>query len=212
MKIGILGAGQMGQTLARLALAGGHQVKFANHRGPESLAELVAELGPGASAGTPDELPGFGDLVILATRWDQTPTAVGGLGPLIGTVLVDTTNNRTGPNPEDMVDIGDRTSSEVVADLVPGARLVKAFNHQPIPELAHIGESTVDGPKALYIAGDDDGAKAVVAELIRSMGAEAVDIGGLRAGGLLQRAGGVLTGHGGYLSADRARAVLAGAG
>lgn len=136
MNIGILGAGRMGQTLARLLVDAGHRVRLANSRGPESLRPLIAELGPGAVAGTSEEIVAFADVVVLATRWEQTPAAVKGLGPWNGEVVIDTTNNRTGPRPEDLIDLGGRTSSEVVADLLPGARVVKAFNHQPISALA----------------------------------------------------------------------------
>src|SRR5512140_1273082 len=135
MIVGILGAGHMGKTLAKLFLAAGHEVVLANSRGPASLAPLVDELGSGARAGTPEEVVRSAAVVVIATRWDQTPAALRGLGSLAGKVVVDTTNNRSGPGPNDVFDVGDRTSSEVVAELVPGARVIKAFNHQPIPAL-----------------------------------------------------------------------------
>ncbi len=132
MNIGILGAGRMGQTLARLLVNAGHRVRLANSRDPESLGPLVAELGPSAAAGTPEEVVAFADVVVLATRWEQISAAVKGLGPWNGNVVIDTTNNRFGLGPADLLDVGGRTSSEVVAELLPGARVVKAFNHQPI--------------------------------------------------------------------------------
>ena len=81
MNVAILGAGRMGTALARLFVEAGHQVRLANSRGPDSLRALVAELGPRAWASRPDELVAWGDVVVLATRWNQTPDAVAGLGP-----------------------------------------------------------------------------------------------------------------------------------
>jgi predicted dinucleotide-binding enzyme len=208
MIIGMLGAGQMAQTLARVWLGAGHQILLANSRGPGSLAELIAELGPGATAVTPAELV-KADVIILATRWAQTPAAVAGVGSLAGKIVVDTTNNRIGPRPEDVLDLGGRTSSEVVADLVPGARLVKAFNHLPIPSLGTLRDAPE--PVALFVAGDDPAAKAAVGDLVRDLGALPVDTGSLVDGGRLQgTGGGPLAGHGRPLYAREAEAILAG--
>jgi predicted dinucleotide-binding enzyme len=207
MQIGILGAGRMGRMLARLLIQAGHTVQLSNSRGPESLADLIAELGPGASAATPAELLAANSVIILATRWDQTPAAVRGIGPWDGKVVIDTTNNRFGPNPADLYDLGGRTSSEVVAELVPGARLVKAFNHQPIPSLA---EMAAPGERrALCVAGDDPAAVQLVAGLIRDMGGEPIVTGGLVDGGRLQATGGgPLAGQGRLLSVAEANAIL----
>jgi predicted dinucleotide-binding enzyme len=205
MIIGFLGAGHMAQTLARAWLGAGHRVLLANSRGPDSLAGLVAELGPGATAVTPAGLADA-DVIVLATQWVQTPAAAAGLGRLDGKIVVDTTNNRVGPRPEDVVDLGGRTSSEVVAELVPGARLVKAFNHLPIPRLG-----TLHGyaePLALFVAGDDPEAKAAVAQLVRDLGGVPVDTGGLVEGGRRTGPGGVLTGHGHPLTGAEAEAIL----
>ncbi len=207
MIIGMLGAGHMAQTLARAWLPAGHQILLANSRGPGSLAELVADLGPGARAVTPAELVDA-DVLILATQWVQTPAAVAGVGPLAGRIVVDATNNRFGPGPTDLFDLGGRTSSEVVAELVPGARLVKAFNHLPIPYLGRLREQPE--PVALFVAGDDPEAKAVVGQLVRDLGALPVDTGGLVEGGRLQgTGGGPLAGHGRPLFAREAEAILA---
>lgn len=208
MIVGILGAGHMGQTLAKLFLAAGHEVVLANSRGPASLAALVAELGSGARAGTPEEVVRKGDVVIIATPWDQTPAALRGLGPFEGKVVVDTTNNRFGPGPKDVFDLGDRTSSEVVAELVPGARVVKAFNHQPIPALNELRTSGSSERPALFVAGDDAEAKKVIARLIRDIGGEPMDTGNLREGGKLQGTGGPLAGYGRLLSVSDAEDLL----
>lgn len=208
MKIGILGAGNMGTTLARAFLRAGHEVRLANSRGPASLAFLVNELGEGASAGTPEDLAAFADLLVIATRWDQTPAAAENLGDVKGKIVIDPTNNRVGPRPKDLIDLGGRTSSEVVADLLPGARLVKAFNHQPIPSLDHLRPPPSPDPFVLFIAGDDDGAKRVVAQLIRDMGGEPIDTGTLIEGSRLQGHGGPLTGHGRLLRLSEAKKLL----
>lgn len=211
LEIGILGAGRMGQTLARLLVKASYRVKLANSRGPDSLAEIVAELGTLASAGTPKEMVDSSDVVFLATRWEQTPLAVRELGPWNGKIVVDTTNNRFGPGAKDLYDLGDSTSSEVVVALVPGARLVKAFNHQPIPELESLGESPAGETerKALFIAGDDFDAKQVVAQIIRKIGGEPIDTGNLREGGRLQGTGAPLAGFGRLLNVQEAQGRLA---
>jgi predicted dinucleotide-binding enzyme len=232
MIIGFLGAGHMAQTLARVWLGAGHEVRLANSRGPATLTTLIGELGPGATAITPAELVDA-DVVVLATQWAQTPAALAALNgtasgtasgsasggsageagdgrsPLAGKIVVDTTNNRTGPGPEGLVDLGGRGSSEVVADLLPGARLVKAFNHLPIPSLGTLREHPE--PLALFYAGDDAEAKSVVAGLIRDLGGAPVDTGGLVDGGRLQgTGGGPLAGHGRPLTMAEAGEILAG--
>jgi predicted dinucleotide-binding enzyme len=105
-------------------------------------------------------------------------------------------------------DLGSNTSSEVVAALIPGALLVKAFNHAPIPALASLGPTPGD-QNALFMAGDDHSAKATVAALIADIGGEPIDTGTLRDGGRLQGTGGPLAGHGRLLTPDEARAILA---
>lgn len=208
-RIGILGAGRMGTALARLFADAGHELLLANSRSPETLGALVAELGPRAGAGTPAEVVAFGEVIVLATRWNQTPAAVAGIGPWEGKIVIDTTNNRFGPGPNDVHELGDRTSSEVVAALVPGARLVKAFNHQPITSLTEQLGRAGGSQNALFLAGDDVGAKAIVAGLIRDIGGEPFDTGSLREGGRLQASGGgPLAGHGRLLTPAEARRLL----
>jgi 8-hydroxy-5-deazaflavin:NADPH oxidoreductase len=208
MVVGLLGAGRMGTTLARLMVGAGHSVRLANSRGPSSLAGLVASLGPLADAVEARDVALGADVVILATRWEQIPAAIAAVVSWEGVVVVDTTNPRFGPGPDDVFDLGERSSSEVVADLVPGARVVKAFNHQPIPALAsELGTER----NALFLAGDDASAKAVVARLMRDIGGEPVDTGDLRSGGDLQASGGgPLAGHGRLLTVAEAAEILAG--
>jgi predicted dinucleotide-binding enzyme len=201
----------MGRTLARLLVDAGHEVRPANTRGPASLAELVASLGSRATAVEASDVARGADVVVLATRWEQTPAAVAVVPSWDGAVVVDTTNPRFGPGPDDVYDTGARTSSEVVAQLVPGARVVKAFNHQPIPSLGSELGARPSERNALFLAGDDPGAKALVADLMRSIGGEPIDTGDLRDGGRLQASGGgPLAGHGRLLTPAEAREILAG--
>ena len=210
MTIGFLGAGRMAQTLARLFLRAGHDVVLTNSRGPESLADVIANLGAGASAARASELASRAEVIVLAVPWAHVPDALHSLGDVTGRIIIDTTNNRTGPRPEDLVDLGGRGSSEVVASLVHGASVVKAFNHQPIPALATLAEP--GAPRALFIAGDDDAAKARVAQLIREIGGVPIDTGSLADGGRLQgTGGGPLAGHGRLLGEDEALVALAAA-
>ena len=209
--VGILGTGRMGQTLARLLVDPGHDVRAANSRGPASLRDLVADLGPRVAAVAARDVAAGADVVILATRWEQLEGAVAAVPSWDGVVVVDTTNPRFGPGPDDVYDLGERTSSEVVAALVPGARVVKAFNHQPIAALAAELGPEPSERNALFLAGDDADAKAVVARLMRSIGGAPVDTGTLRDGGALQASGGgPLAGHGRLLTVAEARAILAG--
>jgi 8-hydroxy-5-deazaflavin:NADPH oxidoreductase len=210
--VGILGgSGRMGRTLAGLLTGAGYEVRLANSRGSESMRDLVAELGPNARAVEAAAIADGADVVVLATRWEQLEAAVAPVPSWDGVIVIDTTNPRFGPGPDDVYDTGALSSSEVVAGLVPGARVVKAFNHQPIPALAaELGPEPTER-NALFLSGDDAGAKAGVAELMRAIGGAPIDLGGLRPGGLLQASGGgPLAGHGRLLTVAEAQAILAG--
>jgi predicted dinucleotide-binding enzyme len=117
--VGIIGVVNIGQALARIAQRAGREVVIANSRGPESLALVVAALGSGVSAGTVRDTTAAG-IVAIAVPWTNVPAAVTGL-QWHGQTVIDATNAWN-------VDLGGRTSSEIVADLIPGARLVKAAN------------------------------------------------------------------------------------
>ena len=119
-RVGIIGAGRLGQAMARTALRAGRSVVIANSRGPASLTSVVSALGAGASAGTVDQASAAG-IVVIAVPWDRVPEAVQGL-EWNGQVVIDATNDW------DARDLEDKTSSEIVADLAPGARVVKAAN------------------------------------------------------------------------------------
>jgi predicted dinucleotide-binding enzyme len=186
MKIGILGAGNIGAAAARLFIAAGHQVAVSNSRGPESLNELVRELGPQAHAMTIEEASRFGEVVLLAVPW-RTPEALPHPERLRGKIVIDAMN----PYRPDggFFDLGGSTSSEEVLKRIPGARLVKAFNTIYYVHLAGRGRKDLpaDERHTIYVAGDDVEAKKVVARLIEEIGFAAVDTGSLREGGRMQQ-------------------------
>jgi 8-hydroxy-5-deazaflavin:NADPH oxidoreductase len=188
MNIGILGAGNIGANLAKLFARAGHSVRIANSRGPASLAATVAELGDGVRAATASDAVAFGDVVVIAVPWAHKEDAVPDAGPYDDKIVVDAMN----PYTEDfeLEDLGSRTSSEITKTLVPGARLVKAFNTMHYRRLANDGRPK--GAKdrlAIFLAGDDKAAKATVAQLIDEIGFEPIDTGSLAEGGRKQQPG-----------------------
>ncbi len=185
--IGILGAGQIGSQVARLAVAAGHDVVISNSRGPETLAGLVAELGPRARAATAEEAARAGDVVVVAIplkNYAQVPVE-----PLAGKVVIDTGNyypQRDGRIPE--LDDESTTTSERLQGRLPRSKVVKGFNHIYAHELTEHGRPAgTPDRRALVIAGDDAGAKAVVTKLLDAFGFDTVDAGLLREGWRIQR-------------------------
>ena len=191
MKIGFIGAGAVAKTIAKHVLAFEHQILLSNSRGPDTLSALVEELGPGASAGTPQQAAEQ-DLVVLAARWFNVQPALFAVADWSGRVLVDATNRFASYTPLALGDISGRTSSEIVADLAPGAKVVKAFSSVP---MAWISDFSPSKPRtALFISGDDAKAKQRVGALIDQIGFCSIDLGSLAAGGRLQQVGGPLGG------------------
>jgi hypothetical protein len=185
MKIGILGSGNIGATAARLFVAAGHDVAVSNSRGPESLRELIRELGPQAHAMTVRDAARFGDMILLAVPW-RAPEALPEPELMRGKIVIDAMN----PYRPDggFYDLGGSTSSEEVLKRMPGARLVKAFNTIYYVHLATRGRNDLplDERHTIYLAGDDAEAKKLVARLIEEIGFASVDTGSLREGGRLQ--------------------------
>jgi predicted dinucleotide-binding enzyme len=191
--VGTIGAGNVAQTIARLALGAGHRVILSNSRGPESLTELVGQLGANASAGTAAEAA-RADLVILAVGWDQVPAALADLTDWDGRIVIDATNQWHHHDPASPVDLGDQTGSEYIATLMPGARVVKAFNTVFMNVVANSADRS-DAPLVIFFAGDDTDAKATVSTLIDSLGLAPVDLGELRQGRLMQAGGPLIALH-----------------
>jgi len=198
MSIGIVGAGALGSNVARLLAKSGISATIANSRGPESLAGLVAELGPSIKAGTVGEAASA-DIVLVALRWADLEKALACLPAWNDRVVIDGTNpveflDPDSPDAKDpnnplaaygikAIDLGGKHSSEVFREFVPGARVVKAFNHldvQVLPEPAASG-----GQRVLFYSGDDADAKAAVRKLLEQTGYFPVDLGGLDVGGPL---------------------------
>jgi predicted dinucleotide-binding enzyme len=191
MKIGFIGAKEVAQTISRHVLPHGHEVVLSNSRGPDSLAEVVEKLGKGARAGTPQEAADQ-DIVVLSVNWANVQSALFAVGDWNGRVLVDATNRIISMSPPSLGDLSGRTSSEIVADLAQGARVVKAFNSVP---MVWIQDYSAEKPKtALFVAGDEASAKQPVVDLIDEAGFEAIDLGSLAIGGRLQQLGGPLAG------------------
>ncbi|TXS54860.1 NADP oxidoreductase [Streptomyces sp. me109] len=190
MKIGTIGAGTVATAFARQALTAGHQVVLSNSRGPASLQQLVTELGRGASAGTREEAAAA-EMVLLAVPWPVVPRALDALTAWDGRILIDATNQFASLAPVVIDDLGDTTGSEFVAELAPGARVVKAFNTLFAEYIAVPRRAA--GRVVLFHAGDDVAAKATVASLADRFGFAPLDVGGLRSGGQLMQLGGSLS-------------------
>lgn len=182
MTIGIIGSGAIGTAFARTLARSGIEAIISNSRGPDSLAELVRELGPAIEAGTRVEAA-RADMVFVAVNWTKLPAALAGLPDWNGRIVIDANNPIEAPLFKP-IDLRGRVSSEIVADLVPGARVVKAFNHLRADILA--ADPRVDGGRrVLFYSGDDSATKAEVAALIDRIGFAGIDLGSLAVGGKL---------------------------
>ena len=206
--IGLIGAGHIGSQVARLAVKHGYDVVISNSRGPETLAELVAELGPRARAATSTEAAAAGDIVVVTVplrNYRQVPVA-----PLAGKIVIDTNNyypQRDGQISE--LDNESTTTSELLQAHLPTSRVVKAFNH------IYASQITTDGRpagakdrRALAIAGDDGPAKEAVTRLLDEFGFDTVDIGPLSESWRIQRD---TPGYGPRRNAEQLRQDLAAA-
>ena len=194
MEIGTIGAGDLAQAFAKRALEAGHKVKLSNSRGPESLREIVNRLGPGAMAATKEEAAAC-EIVLLAVPWDNVPETLASLPTWINQILIDGTNPFHGKAGSfKPADVGNLSTSQLVAALASGARVVKALNKLTVPNLA--ADAVVNGARRVaFISADDDGAKKRVEALLKAFGYSVVDLGTLRDGGLIQQAGGPLAGR-----------------
>ena len=206
--IGLIGAGHIGAQLARLAVAQGHHVVISNSRGPETLAELVRELGPKARAATPTEAAQAGDIVVVTIPLRNIGSVP--VAPLVGKVVIDTNNYY--PQRDGQIaalDNESTTTAELLQAHLPNSKVVKAFNHIYAAQLTTDGKPAgTPNRRALVIAGDDASAKATVAKLIDSFGFDTVDAGPLAEGWRIQRD---TPGYGPQHNAEQLRADLAAA-
>lgn len=192
MKYAIIGSGAIGTAIARQFALQGIEVHVANTRGPDSLRALADELGPVI---VPAELKvALGaEIVFLAIPFGAVAAALKDAPSWNGRIVVDTTNAIDFSN-FSPADLGGRPSSAVVAAAASGARLVKAFNTMFANVVAR-DPHNARGNRVLFLSGDDVGANATLAALIKTFGFAPVDLGPIAAGGLLQQFGGPLTTH-----------------
>ncbi|HWA17507.1 MAG TPA: NADPH-dependent F420 reductase [Devosia sp.] len=191
MSIGIVGAGSVGSGIATLLARAGIAATIVNRRGPAALGPLVASLAPHIVQASREDVLAS-DIVFLAVPWGRLGEALSSVDDWDGRVLVDATNPLDNFRP---VDLGGLTSSEAVAKLAPGARVVKAFNHL-LPHVLAGDPGAEGGRRVLFYAGDDADAKGAVADIITRTGFYGVDLGSLREGGrLLEYPGGPLPAH-----------------
>jgi 8-hydroxy-5-deazaflavin:NADPH oxidoreductase len=185
--IGLIGSGNIGSTVARLAVDAGHDVVLSNSRGPETLSDLVAELGPRARAATAAEAAAAGDIVVVTVPlkdYREVPVE-----PLRGKVVIDTNNyypDRDGHIAE--LDDESTTTSELLQAHLPESKVVKAFNSIYVAQLGTLQRPAGDPERSvLPIAGDDEAAKRTVTEFLDSIGYDAHDVGPLAEGWRFQR-------------------------
>ncbi|AYQ29641.1 MULTISPECIES: NADPH-dependent F420 reductase [unclassified Polaromonas] len=180
--IGIIGSGAIGSAVAKVLARHGIQATLSNSRGPDSLKDLVRELGPTIQPGTREEAAAK-DIVFVAVNWGKLPAALAGLPDFGGRIVIDTNNPIEAPLFKP-AELNGRLSSEIVTDLVPGARVVKAFNHLAAALLA-TDPADKGGKRILFYSGDDAAAKATVAALIGRLGFAGIDLGALSVGARL---------------------------
>ena len=192
MNIGIIGAGSIGQAVATQVVRAGHEALLANSRGPDSMADVVKRLGESAHAVTPREAAAA-DIVVLSVPWTSVPEALADLPPWNNRILVDATNPVLLPGFR-LADLGGKASSEIVASLAKGARVVKAMNTLLAKVLAS-DPREAGGRRVLFVSGDDSAAKKTVAQLLEEFGFATIDLGTLAGSALQQFPGGPLPVH-----------------
>jgi 8-hydroxy-5-deazaflavin:NADPH oxidoreductase len=198
MKIGFIGAGNVTRTFGRHLITAGHTIVVSNSRGPKTLADFVADLGPSATAGTREQAVEC-DVVILATNWVSVPEALKGID-WRGRILIDATNAHMDPKPDISLEgvtrsraaLMGRTSSEMVAEMAVGARLVKSISNMP---MSWIQDFSPNKPRTvIFTSGDDAEAKKLVIDMINGIGFVAIDLGSLATGGAMHEVGAQLSG------------------
>jgi predicted dinucleotide-binding enzyme len=177
MNIGIIGAGNVGTSLARIWVKNGHRVMLSFSRDEAKLQTVTENLGTNASTGSPREAANFGEVLVLAVPWDAVTEAIEAAGPLSERILFSTVNalnaDVTG------LEVGTTTSAaEEIAKLAPGARVIEAL--PPFAELLATGSAFVDGQQGtIFCCGDDSDAKTIVSQLLSESGMEVIDAGPL---------------------------------
>lgn len=189
MRIGILGTGDVGRSLANGFLSLGHEVKMGSRESGNAKAESwAAAAGPRASVGTFDEAAQFGELVVLATLWSGTENALrlAGAQNMAGKILIDATNPLvTAPGAPLSLALGHKDSGgEQVQRWAPGGRVVKAFNTVGHAHMVH--PQFPGGPPDMFICGNDAAAKNTVTEILTAFGWNTIDVGAIDGSRLLE--------------------------
>ncbi len=182
MKIGIIGAGAIGQAFAKQAADAGYDVIISNSRGAESLKEIATQLGGNAKAGSVEEAAAS-EVIFLALQWQHIEQATQNIN-WEGKIVIDPTNPIL-PGFK-LADLGNKTSSEVVQEWVSGAKLVKAFNTLQ-PGILASNPIQNGGNRVLFFSGNYDDAKDIVSGIINRIGFAGIDLGRLNEGGKLQQ-------------------------
>jgi predicted dinucleotide-binding enzyme len=177
--IGIIGSGHIGSQVARAAIAKGYDVVLSNSRGPETLSELIAELGPKARAATPVEAAEAADFAVVTVPFKSYKDVP--VTPLAGKIVIDTNNyywERDGHFPE--LDEGKTTSTALLQEHLPTSKVAKGFNHIQSAQITTDGTPAgTDNRRALATAGDNEEATALVTKLYDELGFDTVNIGPL---------------------------------
>jgi predicted dinucleotide-binding enzyme len=191
-RIGIIGAGMVGGTAARLFVEAGHEVALSNSRGPATLADVVTPLGARAHAMTGADAARWAEIVMLAAPF-RNAEALPPVDTVAGKIVIDAMNPYAAANGP-LIDLGASTSSQETLKRLPGIRLVKAFNTIWFKHLAANGRKDLplDDRHAIFVAGDDQAAKKIVMTLIEEIGFGPVDSGSLVEGGRRQQPDGPL--------------------
>lgn len=184
MQIGIIGSGNIGSTVAEHFVDAGHEIAISNSRGPDSLSDFVAELGPNARAVTVEGAAEFGEVVLEAIPYGEYESLPA--DALADTIVISAANYY--PERDGEIDLAGRTETGFVADHLADSRVVKAFNTMYYETLRT--EARPDAPLedrlVLFVAGDDDDAKSVVTDLIEEIGFAPIDVGTLEDGGYME--------------------------
>jgi predicted dinucleotide-binding enzyme len=206
MKIGIVGSGRIGGNAGRLFAQAGHAVLFSGSGDQAKLEAAAREAGAGARTGTPREAVEFGEVVMFAVPWVAVDDALAAAGPLDGKIVIDTTNQFGRDGWEELP--GDKTAAQVNAARMRGARYTKSFNTVTAGFQRETAGRAGSDRVALFVCGDDEGAKKVVSGLIEEAGFVPIDVGGTADAALMEaprRAGAV---YGEEYRAPEARAAV----
>lgn len=190
MKIGIIGAGNIGQAFAKHAVTTGNEVIISNSKGAESLADIVQQIGNELRAGSVQEAA-EADIILLAVPWEKADQVIKTIPSWKGKILLDATNAISFPEFKPL-DLGNTTSSEMIASLVPDAHVIKAFNTLPAALLTANPQEGA-GHRVIFYSGDNSSVKAQFKDFLAKMGFAGIDLGSLAIGGELQQFGGPFT-------------------